>query len=236
MNILIINGKSGIGNALVDSLSKKEPNVLYTTKEILDKDNPNEIHWNYDGEDTVVALFNLLKNRIDNLDAVVNCLGSIFLKPGHMTSVQDFDKTLDLNLRSSFLILKQSIPLMRKNGGNILFFSTAASSIGLQNHEAISAAKAGVEGLVKSAAATYAKNNIRINAVALGLVETKLSSSLVKNIAGLEISKKMHSLSRIGTTSNITEIVEPLILSKDLWMTGSIVNLDGGLSTTKLSG
>ena len=236
MNILIINGKTGIGSAIVKSISGVENNLFYTTNEAIEKSNPNEILWEYNGEDSVVDLFHSIKNKVENLDAVVNCLGSIFLKPGHMTSLQDFDKTLDLNLRSSFLILKYTIPLMRKNGGNILFFSTAASSIGLQNHEAISAAKAGVEGLVKSAAATYSKNNIRINAVALGLVDTKLASGLTSNIVGLEISKKMHSLSRIGTTSNITDVVNPLIVSKDLWMTGSIINLDGGLSTTKLSG
>ena len=50
---------------------------------------------------------------------------------------------------------------MRKNGGSLLFFSSAAANIGLANHEAIASAKSGLEGLVKSAAATYAKNNIR---------------------------------------------------------------------------
>ena len=89
---------------------------------------------------------------------------------------------------------------MRKHGGNILFFSSAAANIGMVNHEAISAAKGGLEGLVRSAAATYAKNNIRVNALALGLVESSLSSNIISNPMSLEMSKKMHSLGPVSYT------------------------------------
>ena len=89
--------------------------------------------------------------------------------------------------------------MMKKNGGNMVIFLFSCLNIGLANHEAIAAAKGGLEGLVKSAAATYSKNNIRVNAIALGLVESNLSSIIVSNPMSLEISKKMHSLGRIGS-------------------------------------
>ena len=124
---------------------------------------------------------------------------------------------------------------MRKNGGNILFFSSAAAKIGLANHEAIAAAKSGLEGLVKSAAATYAKNNIRINAIGLGLVESNLSKNMISNPISLEMSKKMHSLGRIGTPKSVVKIASQILYDNDSWITGSTINIDGGLSTTKLA-
>ena len=102
-------------------------------------------------------------------------------------------------------------------------------------HEAIAAAKGGLEALVRSAAATYAKKNIRVNAVALGLVETSLSSKIVENPISLEMSKKMHSLGRIGTPESVINIAKQLIVDKNSWITGSVVNLDGGLATTKIA-
>ena len=114
-----------------------------------------------------------------------------------MTSEAEFDQTLDINLKSSFYILKETIPMMRKNGGNILFFSSAAAKIGLVNHEAIAAAKSGVEGLVKSSAATYAKNNITINALALGQL-SQIYQRIWFPIHFLKC-QKMHSLEGLIT-------------------------------------
>ena len=234
MNILIINASGRTGSAIVKELSGSESNLILTSGSSGSIDGLDAIQWRYEGEDSVESLFNDVKSKHDEIHAVVNCLGSIFLKPAHLTKKEDFDSVIDLNLRSSFFILKNSIPLMRKNGGSLLFFSSAAANIGLSNHEAIAAAKGGLEGLVKSAAATYAKNNIRVNALALGLVESNLSKGIVSNPAALEVSKKMHSIGKIGSPEIIAKFAIPLILDSSSWITGSIINIDGGLSTTKL--
>ena len=234
MNILVVNGSGSIGSALVSELSNEGANVVFTSSKNNDSYNSESILWRYSGEESVKELFEDLKSRFNQIDAVVNCLGSIFLKPAHLTDVSDFDQTLDINLRSSFFIIKEAVPMMKKNGGNMLFFSSAASNIGLANHEAIAAAKGGLEGLVKSAAATYSKNNIRVNAIALGLVESNLSSNIVSNPMSLEISKKMHSLGRIGSPDSISKIAMQLVIDESSWITGSIINLDGGLATTKV--
>ena len=234
MNVLVVNGSGSIGSALVSELSNEGANVVFTSSKNNDSYNSESIHWRYSGEESVKELFEDLKSRFNQIDAVVNCLGSIFLKPAHLTDVSDFDQTLDINLRSSFFIIKEAVPMMKKNGGNMLFFSSAASNIGLANHEAIAAAKGGLEGLVKSAAATYSKNNIRVNAIALGLVESNLSSNIVSNPMSLEISKKMHSLGRIGSPDSISKIAMQLVIDESSWITGSIINLDGGLATTKV--
>ena len=234
MNILIINASGQTGLAIAKELSSPNHNLILTSGSSNSVDGIKAIQWRYEGEDSVNSLFNDVKSKFDEIHAVVNCLGSIFLKPAHLTKKEDFDSVIDLNLRSSFFILKNSIPLMRKTGGSLLFFSSAAANIGLANHEAIASAKGGLEGLVKSAAATYAKNNIRVNALALGLVESNLSDGIVSNPVALEISKKMHSIGRIGSPEIIAKFATPLILDSSSWITGSIINIDGGLSTTKL--
>ena len=234
MNILIINASGQTGLAIAKELSSSNHNLILTSGSSNSIDGIEAVQWRYEGEDSVNTLFNDVKSKFDEIHAVVNCLGSIFLKPAHLTKKEDFDSVIDLNLRSSFFILKNSIPLMRKTGGSLLFFSSAAANIGLANHEAIASAKGGLEGLVKSAAATYAKNNIRVNALALGLVESNLSDGIVSNPVALEISKKMHSIGRIGSPEIIAKFATPLILDSSSWITGSIINIDGGLSTTKL--
>ena len=235
MNILIVNGSGAIGSSIIKGLNDKSVNLIITSSTGDDVHGNKTMHWKYSGSDSVESLFESIKNEHSQLDSVVNCLGSIFLKPAHLTSVQDFDEVLDINLKSSFLILKNSVPMMRKNGGNLLFFSSAASSIGMANHEAISAAKGGIEAMVRSAAATYAKNNIKVNAIAPGLVDSNLSKNIVSNEAALNVSKRMHSVGRIGTPDDISKFAIPLIVDNSSWVTGSIINIDGGLSTTKIA-
>ena len=235
MNILIVNGSGAIGSSIVKGLNNESVNLIITSSTGEDVHGNKTVQWKYSGSDSVESLFESIKNEHNQLDSVVNCLGSIFLKPAHLTSEQDFDDILDINLKSSFLILRNTVPMMRKNGGNLLFFSSAASSIGMANHEAISAAKGGIEAMVRSAAATYAKNNIKVNAIAPGLVDSNLSKNIVSNEAALNVSKRMHSVGRIGTPDDISKFAIPLIVDNSSWVTGSIINIDGGLSTTKIA-
>lgn len=235
MNILIVNGSGAIGSSIVKGLNNESVNLIITSSTGEDVHGNKTVQWKYSGSDSVESLFESIKNEHNQLDSVVNCLGSIFLKPAHLTSEQDFDDVLDINLKSSFLIMKNSVPMMRKNGGNLLFFSSAASSIGMANHEAISAAKGGIEAMVRSSAATYAKNNIKVNAIAPGLVDSNLSKNIVSNEAALNVSKKMHSVGRIGTPDDISKFAIPLIVDNSSWLTGSVINIDGGLSTTKIA-
>ena len=90
-----------------------------------------------------------------------------------------------------------------QNGGSVVLISSAAATLGLANHEAIAAAKAGVIGLVLSAAATYAPIYLRFNSVAPGLVETPLNERLMKNSSSRKISESMHALGRLDKAEDI---------------------------------
>ena len=99
--------------------------------------------------------------------------------------------------------------------------------------QAIAAAKAGVSGLVLSAAASYARSSIRFNAVAPGLVDTPLTERIIGNEKALESSLKLHAVRRAGEADEIASLVEWLVGPSSSWMTGQTLSLDGGLAHIK---
>lgn len=167
------------------------------------------------------------------LDGVLNCAGSILLKPAHLTTAGEFSQVVTTNLVSAFATVRAAALVMRQSGGSVVLISSAAAQIGLPNHEAIAAAKAGVIGLMRSAAATYASSGIRVNAVAPGLVESPMSRSITSNDAALKASIAMHPLGRIGTPEDIANAVHWLIGPDSAWVTGQVIGVDGGLAGLK---
>ena len=160
------------------------------------------------------------------------CLpGSLILKPAHKCSEEDFYQTIDTNLKTSFSVTRAAGEHLKDC--SIVLMSTAAASIGLANHELIAAAKCGVEGLVRSAAKTYARKNLRFNTVAPGMVETPLTSSITSNEIVRKASEKMHTLQRIGKPKDISNMIKFLINPENNWITGQNFIVDGGLSSTK---
>jgi 3-oxoacyl-[acyl-carrier protein] reductase len=163
------------------------------------------------------------------LSGVVNCAGSLLLKPAHQTSQQEFDETVAANLTTAFATVRSAAPILRKSGGAIVLVSSAAAQIGLPNHEAIGAVKAAVGGLAVSAAATYASSKIRVNAVAPGLVRTPMTSRIVENEVSLKASTAMHSLGRIGEPSDVASLIAWLLGPESSWITGKVGrSRDGG--------
>ena len=161
-------------------------------------------------------------------------MGSILLKPAHLTSVDEFDQTLKLNLYSAFYVVKYATRSMFKTGGSIVLCSSAVAKTGLVNHEAIASAKAGVLGLVQSAAASYAQRQIRVNCVAPGLVDTPLTARITGNEASKKHSEGMHALGRLGTPNDVADAIDWLLdRSRSSWVTGQNIGIDGGLSTLR---
>ena len=182
----------------------------------------------------VDTCMNYVLEKYGRLDGLVNCVGSILLKPSHLTTEEDWNKTISLNLTSAFSTVRSSArAMMESEGGSIVLVSSAAALTGLANHEAIAAAKAGIIGLVKSAAATYSRYDIRVNCVAPGLVRTPLTQSLTSNDAILKKSEKMHPLGRIGEPSDVASAITWLLKSEQSWITGQVLGVDGGLANIK---
>jgi NAD(P)-dependent dehydrogenase (short-subunit alcohol dehydrogenase family) len=169
----------------------------------------------------------------DGIDGIVNCVGSILLKAAHQTSDEEWRQTISANLDSAFATVRAGARVMARSGGSIVLMASAAATVGLPSHEAIAAAKAGVIGLARSAAATYAGKGIRFNAVAPGLVDTPMSAGITGNEMMLKASIAMHPLGRIGKPEEVASVITWLLSDAASWVTGQVIGIDGGLSTVR---
>jgi 3-oxoacyl-[acyl-carrier protein] reductase len=170
------------------------------------------------------------------VDGVVNCVGSLLLKPAHLTTDDEWAAVLAANLTSAFLTVRAAVRAMTRSGGAVVLISSAAARLGLANHDAIAAAKAGVQGLVLSAAASYASRGIRVNAVAPGLVATPLTARLIGTEAALNAAAALHALGRIGEPDDVASAIDWLLDPAQTWVTGQVIGVDGGLATVRPRG
>jgi NAD(P)-dependent dehydrogenase (short-subunit alcohol dehydrogenase family) len=181
----------------------------------------------------VAALLAAAAESGQPIKAVAHCVGSVFLKPLHLTTDTDWRGVMRQNLDSAYLVLRESVKAMRKEGGAVVLSSSAAARVGLSNHEAIAAAKGGIESLVASAAATYAHARVRINCVAPGLVRSAMTERITGNPASLKVSTEMHPLGRIGEGADVARAMAFLLDPDQSWITGQVLGVDGGLGTIK---
>jgi NAD(P)-dependent dehydrogenase (short-subunit alcohol dehydrogenase family) len=181
----------------------------------------------------VDAAFARATELFGSLTGTAHLVGSILLKPAHSTTDDEFEQTWAINARSAFFVVRAAAKAMMATGGSIVLASTVAASVGLTNHEAIAAAKGAVNGLTLSAAATYAARNIRVNAVAPGLVRTPLASRITSSELALKASTAMHPLGRIGEPDDVAAAIAWLLDPSTTWVTGQILGIDGGLSSVR---
>jgi NAD(P)-dependent dehydrogenase (short-subunit alcohol dehydrogenase family) len=232
----IIAGSTGtLGSAIADDLSKSNEIFLIGR----DEDKLKEQSSKYNCKFEVIDLSNTPEPRdftkvIDpdvEIKGLVNCIGSILIKPLHGTSLEEFNDIISTNLFSSYFLLASFARRMKE--GSAIFFSSVAGTKGLSNHEAISAAKAGIEGFARSAAATYAKDNLRVNVIAPSIMDSNMSQKILSSDAAIELSKNMHPISKIGDADDILPVIKWLLSPDARWVTGQTIHVDGGLSTVK---
>lgn len=171
--------------------------------------------------------------QMGGLDGVVNCIGSLLLKPIHLTREAEFDDQIHLHLKSTAAILATTIPLLRQSkckDRSVVMLSSVAASRGLANHEVISAVKGGIEGMMRSAAATYARQGIRFNAVAPGLTRTPMTERIWNNEATCKQAEKNHPLGRLGEADEIADAIGWLLSDASAWVTGNTLHVDGGMA------
>ncbi|HAY83211.1 MAG TPA: hypothetical protein DCY79_25675 [Planctomycetaceae bacterium] len=172
---------------------------------------------------------------LGTLHGIVNCVGSVLLKPAHLTTAEEWQQTIATNLTSAFATVRAGYKVMKEQGGSIVLMSTAAARTGLPNHEAICAAKAGVVGLMRSAAASYAARGIRVNAVAPGLVKTGMTERIWGNEKSANVSLGMHALGRLGEPGDVASLLTWLLEPANDWVTGQEFAVDGGLGSLRVA-
>lgn len=238
--VLLTGATGGIGSAVARRLAARGARLVLVAREadrldaLAAETGGLALSADVTDPDAVKATVDRAVSDFGRLDGAANLVGSILLKPAHLTSPDEFEQTLQLNLYSAFNVLRAAAKAMYATGGTVVLMSSAAAAVGLANHEAIAAAKAGVEGLVRSAAATYAPRGIRVNAVAPGLVRTPLAARLLASEAAEQASAAMHALGRVGEPEDVAEAVCWLLdADRSAWVTGQTVRVDGGLSDVR---
>ena len=172
---------------------------------------------------------------LGHLDGIANCVGSLLLKPAHLTSDEEWASTLAINLTTSFGAIRAAARSLGR-GGSVVLVASAAARLGLANHEAIAAAKAGVIGLTLSAAATYAPRGVRVNALAPGLVRTPLTARITGSETALKASTALHALGRVGEADEVAAAMAWLLDPDQSWITGQVLGVDGGLASVRSRG
>ena len=238
---IVIGGISGgIGSTLAASLHKQEALLCGYARsadklQALEADLPGIQTQVLDATEpeAINAFINQTIANHGRIDAYVHAIGSILIQPAHLTSPENWAQTLQTNLSSAFYALSAVAKHMQKQpgGGTCLFFSTAAAQTGIANHEAIAAAKGGIEAMVRSAAATYAPRGIRINAIAPSLTDTPLAKPIISSEQALQISKRMHPLGDIAHSGDVASLADWLLSESARFVTGQVFVIDGGLST-----
>lgn len=235
--MVIFGGAGGIGSAVARRLAARDCRIVLASRDagrlqaVATATSAQAIGCDARDGAAVDALMQSVVAQHGRVDGVVNCAGSILLKPAHLISDQEFGDTIAINLTTAFNLLRAAARVMTRQpgGGSIVLCSSVAARRGLVNHEAIAAAKAGVEGLALAAAATYARQSVRVNCVAPGLTRTELTSALTQNENVAKASAAMHPLGRIGEPAEVASAICWLLDREQSWVTGQVIGVDGGL-------
>jgi NAD(P)-dependent dehydrogenase (short-subunit alcohol dehydrogenase family) len=238
-HVLIAGARGGIGRALTEAVQRRG-----WTPVLVGRD-PAELRAGAAGGATIVADLSTPEGARAALETCVrehgvprgfaNCAGALFVAPLHRTDEAQYRACLRANLDTSFFGLKAWVEALRaaKVPGAAVLVSSVAARIGVPNHEAIAAAKSAVEGLVRSAAATYAADGLRINAVAPGLVDTPAAGPFLRSEAGRRTMAAQYPLGRIGQAREIAAAIAWLLSDDAAWTTGQVLGVDGGFTAVR---
>lgn len=166
---------------------------------------------------------------------LAHCVGSTLIAPLHRTSPTQYREVLRINLDSAFYMLHSWIEALREArlAGAAVLASSVVARIGVANHEAIAAAKGGIEALARSAAATYAPLGVRVNVVAPGMTDTPLTAGMLRLDAMREGAGKQYPLGGIQTAEQVADTMVWLLSPGAARITGQVIAVDGGFTTVR---
>lgn len=237
--VIITGAASGIGKATATLFAKQGANVIVSdiqesegnavVKDIItaggkasffktDVSKPEEME----------ALVNFAVKTYGKLDVAVNNAGiGGELNPIADMSIEGWQKVIAVNLNSLFYGMKYQIQAMLKSGGgSIVNISSILGAVGFAGSAGYTAAKHGVVGLTQTSALEYSAQNIRINAVGPGFIDTPLLNALDAEMKKQIVA--LHPIGRLGKSEEVAELIYWLSSDKSSFVTGSYYPIDGG--------
>jgi NAD(P)-dependent dehydrogenase (short-subunit alcohol dehydrogenase family) len=239
---LVTGGTSGIGRDTAVVFAKAGAKVVVAGRREVEGEETVELIRAAGGDALFVktdvskasevdALVQKVVERFGRLDVVFNNAGieGVWV-PIVRQSEEDWDRTIDINLKGVWLCLKYEIRQMLKQGGGgaIVNMASVTGLVGSAGAAAYSASKHGVLGLTKSAALETAKSRIRINAICPAVVETPMGARLFGAPAVHKQVIGLHPIGRLGRPMEIAEAVVWMCSDRASFMTGQSLVLDGG--------
>ena len=234
---LVTGASRGIGREIAKSLAKQNIKVIanYNNSEEKAIELKKELEAEGIEIDIVKAdvskreeIKKLVKYAIENygkIDILINNAGISEYKLFTDETDEDWNKVINTNLYSAFAVSQEAIPNMIKNKkGCIINISSAWGIVGASMEVLYSVSKAGIDGLTKALAKELGPSNIRVNAIAPGIIDTDMCKNFSKE--ELEKIKEEIPLERIGKTEDISKCVNWLI--NDNYTTGQIISINGG--------
>jgi NAD(P)-dependent dehydrogenase (short-subunit alcohol dehydrogenase family) len=240
-NIVLITGATGgLGQAIAAQLAAAGCELILVSRDAerlraLYSDNYLQITADCSTVAGARLIFETAQANAMLPTALAHCVGNIRLGALHRMTEADFTDCLNANLVSAFHTLAAFVGALRnaKSPGAAVLVSSAAARIGTPNHEAIAAAKAGVEGLVRGTAASYAAFGIRANAVAPGVMDTPASAGILSNAAGRDAAARQYPLPGIGSADELAALMVWLLSEQAARVTGQVWSLDAGFSSIR---
>lgn len=176
----------------------------------------------------VQDMFQKTYNEFGKIDILVNNAGIAPAKSMEEMTDEDFDIVLKVNTGGTFKCTREAIKYMKENGGSIINTSSFVSLYGSPSQSAYTASKSAINGLTKSNAKELGKYNIRVNAIAPGVVMT----DMVRNTVNPETIQRMNMMTPLHRGAEVKDLVGlyvHLASDESSFTTGTIINIDGGL-------
>jgi NAD(P)-dependent dehydrogenase (short-subunit alcohol dehydrogenase family) len=239
--VLVTGGTSGIGKVTAIAFANAGAKVVLTGRrekegaEVVAEINKiggtaSFVRADVSKDADIVKAIDFVLATYGRLDVAFNNAGVEMLGPLDQVTEEQYRSTFDINVWGVLNSMKYEIPAMLKGGGGaIVNTSSIAGHIGLAQASIYVATKHAVEGLTKAAAVEFAKQGIRVNAVAPGTIDTEMVARFPKEAQ--EWLKSQHPVGRFGTSEDIAAAVLYLASDAAKFTTGAILAVDGGWGT-----
>lgn len=241
MKTIIITGASGdIGSEIALTLANKNNNLvlLYKSNEqsihnltskIIGKCEFSVFQCDLTNEDAIENVVKLAVDKYEKIDCLINCAGVSYFEQIQDATTESYNHVFDNNFKSTMLTISKVCKNMISNrNGKIINISSMWGVVGASVESLYSASKAAINNLTFSLAKELGPSNITINTICPGLIDTKMNSNLSAQDKDEIISNT--PLKRVGTPTDVANLVEFFVSDKSNFITGQIITLDGGLT------